>query len=59
MKEGRYTIGGTRDPLRKQKKRKSGTNFTSSKQKRCREVKKREASCIEGQGTFAGLEQVN
>ena len=57
MKEGRHTTGGMGDPSRKRKKKRGGTNFTSSKQRRHREVKKREASCTEGWGTPPDLSE--
>ena len=46
MKEIGLTTGNMGDRSRKYKKRRVGTNFTNSKQKRRRELKKREATQV-------------
>ena len=48
MKEPRYTQVSTVDPGRKRKKRKEGTKFSNSKQKRRRELRKKEQSYTHG-----------
>jgi hypothetical protein len=44
MKEPENIRNSTIDPRKKQKKRKGGTNFSKSKQRRLRELKKKEES---------------
>ena len=48
MKEPENSQVSTVDPGRKKKKRKWGTNFSNSKHRRRRELKKKEQSCTQG-----------
>ena len=51
MKEPEHNTVSTIDPRKKWKERKGGLSFSNSKQRRRRELKKKEESYIEGRGT--------
>ena len=51
MKELEHKTDSTIDPGKMRKKRKGGLNFSNSKQRKRRELKKKEESYIEGRGT--------
>jgi hypothetical protein len=51
MKEPDHNTYSTIDPGKKRKKRKGGLSFSNSKQRKRRELKKKEESYIEGRGT--------
>jgi hypothetical protein len=48
MKKTGNGVVSTADPGRKRKKMKGGTSFSNSKQRRRRELRKKEQTCIEG-----------
>ena len=51
MKEPGHNTVPTIDLATKQKRIKGGTNFNNSKQRKRRELKKKDLTCIEGRGT--------
>ena len=55
MKEPCHNTVPTIDPATKRKRRKGGTSFSNSKQKKRRELKKKDLTCVGGRGTPSDL----
>ena len=55
MKEPRHSIVHTINPATKRKRRKRGTSFSNSKQRKRIEFKKKDLTWIEGKGTMSDL----